>query len=237
MFDRAGWGAAIVDAEDQRIEAVNPAFATLHGYPTSESLSGRLFTDLLPPERADEPVGWQSESNPPVYESLHLRADGSLFPVLTNVTSLTAAPGGGSYVITVQDLTELKRAEERLRRAQRLEAVGRLAGGVAHEVNNMMTIILGFSDLLVRSGAVAVERHRDIEEIRKAATRAGKITQQLLAFSRQQILQPTDLQLNDVVQELVSVLKLLLPANIELEAVCSLRWAPWCEPTGRNWIR
>ncbi len=217
VFDRAGWGAAIVDAEDQRIEAVNPAFATLHGYPDPESLSGRLFTDLLAPERADEPAGWRSESNAPVYESLHIRADASLFPVLTNVTSLTAGPGGGSYVITVQDLTELKRAEERLRRAQRLEAVGRLAGGVAHEVNNMMTIILGFSDLLARSGAVAPERHRDIEEIRRAAVRAGKITQQLLAFSRQQILQPADLQLNDVLQELVPVLKLLLPANIELE--------------------
>ena len=114
-----------------------------------------MFTDLLPPDRADEPVGWRSESSPPVYESLHLRADGSVFPVLTNVTSLAAGPDGGSYVITVQDLTELKRAEERLRRAQRLEAVGRLAGGVAHEVNNMMTIILGFSDLLARSGAVA----------------------------------------------------------------------------------
>ncbi|MFL5532768.1 MAG: ATP-binding protein, partial [Gemmatimonadales bacterium] len=216
VFDRAGWGAVIVDAEDQRIEAVNPAFATLHGYPGPGSLSGRLFTDLLPSDRADEPAVWRSESNP-VYESLHLRADGSVFPVLTNVTSLTADPGGGSYVITIQDLSELKRAEERLRRAQRLEAVGRLAGGVAHEVNNMMTIILGFSDLLARSGAVPAERHRDIEEIRRAATRAGKITQQLLAFSRQQILQPADLQLNDVVQELVPVLKLLLPANIELE--------------------
>jgi two-component system, cell cycle sensor histidine kinase and response regulator CckA len=217
VFDRAGWGAAIVDAEDQRIEAVNPAFAALHGYATPGSLSGRLFTDLLPPDRTREPAGWRKESSPPVYESLHLRADGSLFPVLTNVTSLTPGPGGSSYVITVQDLTELKRAEERLRRAQRLEAAGRLAGGVAHEVNNMMTIILGFSDLLVRSGAVAPERHRDVEEIRRAATRAGKITQQLLAFSRQQILQPADLQLNDVVQELVPMLKLLLPANVELE--------------------
>ena len=217
VFDRAGWGAAIVDAEDRRIEAVNPAFAALHGYPSPGSLSGRVFSDLLPPDRADEPALWRSESNPPVYESLHLRADGSVFPVLTNVTSLTADPAGSSYVITVQDLTELKRAEERLRRAQRLEAVGRLAGGVAHEVNNMMTIILGFSDLLARSGAVPAERHRDIEEIRRAATRAGKITQQLLAFSRQQILQPADLQLNDVLQELVTVLKLLLPANVELE--------------------
>src|SRR5690349_1234278 len=81
----------------------------------------------------------------------------------------------------------------------------------------MMTIILGFSDLLARSDEVPVQRHRDLEEIRKAATRAGKITQQLLAFSRQQILQPTDLKVNDVIADLVPVLRLLLPANIELQ--------------------
>jgi PAS domain S-box-containing protein len=217
VFDRAGWGAAIVDGQDQRIEAVNPAFARLHGYNGPESLSGRLFTDLLPPDRADEPGRWNGAVEGSSYESLHVRESGASFPVLTNVTPLVTADGITSYVVTIQDLTELKRTEERLRRAQRLESVGRLAGGVAHEVNNMMTIILGFSDLLVRSRGVAPERERDIEEIRKAATRAGKITQQLLAFSRQQILQPTNVSINDVVNELVPVLRLLLPANIELE--------------------
>ena len=218
VFDYAGWGAAIVDGQDHRIEAVNPAFARLHGYPNPDSLGGRVFTDLLPPDLINEPTRWLTHAQPPSYETTHVRANGTVFPVLTNVTPLTTETGGTSYVVTVQDLTELKRAEERLRRAQRLEAVGRLAGGVAHEVNNMMTIILGFSDLIARSGGFPAERHRDIEEIRKAATRAGKITQQLLAFSRQQILQPTDLQINDVVAELVPVLRLLLPANIDLES-------------------
>jgi PAS domain S-box-containing protein len=217
VFDHAGWGAAIVDGEDQRIEAVNPAFAALHGYPNPTSLSGRLFTDLLSPERIKEPMQWLTNEHLPAYESLHVRADGSAFPVLTNVTALAAEAGVTSYVVTVQDLTELKRTEERLLRAQRLEAVGRLAGGVAHEVNNMMTIILGFSDLLDRSSDIPPERHRDIEEIRKAAGRAGKITQQLLAFSRQQILRPADLQVNEVITGLLPVLRLLLPANIELE--------------------
>jgi PAS domain S-box-containing protein len=221
VFERAGWGAAIVDGEDQRIESVNPAFAVVHGYPSRESLSGRLYSELLAADRSEEPLRWRSEAGLPAYESLHRRADGTLFPVLTNVTPLTTDHDGTSYVVTLQDLTELKRAEERLRRAQRLEAVGRLAGGVAHEVNNMMTIIMGFSDLLARSGRVPVERQADIEEIRKAASRAGKITQQLLAFSRQQILQPTVLQLDDVVIQVVPMLRLLLPANIELETTLS----------------
>jgi PAS domain S-box-containing protein len=217
VFDRAGWGAAIVDGEDHRIEAINPAFARLHGYTGPESLAGRLFTDLLPPDRGGEPGRWNGEAQGSSYESLHIRANGDPFPVLTNVTPLVTTDGITSYVVTIQDLTELKRTEDRLRRAQRLESVGRLAGGVAHEVNNMMTIILGFSDLLVRNGAIAQKGERDIEEIRKAASRAGKITQQLLAFSRQQILQPTEVSINQVVGELVPVLRLLLPANVELE--------------------
>jgi signal transduction histidine kinase/CheY-like chemotaxis protein len=151
------------------------------------------------------------------YETVHLKPDGSHFPVLVNSTPLDSAGTQGSFVVTVQDLTELKRAEERLRRAQRMEAVGRLAGGVAHEVNNMMTIILGFGDLLGRAPELPEMLQRDVDEIRKAATRAGRITQQLLAFSRQQVLQPTELTINAIVEELVPVLRLMLPVNVRIE--------------------
>ena len=222
VFDLAGWGAAIVNGVDRRIDAANPAFARLHGYENASSLVGWLYSDLLAPDQPSEtgPTGdWVTDSNRPsvAYEEHHVRADGTVFPVLTDITQLEPGVAATAFVVTNQDLTDLKRTEERLRRAQRLESVGRLAGGVAHEVNNMMTIILGFSDLLARSGTVPPERQRDIEEIRKAATRAGNTTKQLLAFSRQQILQPTDLDLNDVINELLPSLRLLLPANILLE--------------------
>jgi two-component system, cell cycle sensor histidine kinase and response regulator CckA len=202
-----------------RIDTVNPAFARMHGYERPEELAGRSFRDLLPPERLGEPLelGTAPDGRPSTYESVHRREDGRTFPVLVTATGSGAEPDDASFVVTVQDMTDLKRAEERLRRAQRMEAVGRLAGGVAHEVNNMMTIILGFSDLLGRAAELPDTLQGDVDEIRKAAARAGKITQQLLAFSRQQVLQPADLRLNIIVEELVPVLRLLLPANVRVE--------------------
>ena len=217
VFDLAWWGAAVVDGTDRRIDMVNPAFARLHGYDEPASLAGRLFSELLPPDRAGEPEEWPSGTEGKAYETVHLRPDGTTVPVLVSVTPLDDRKHPGSYVVTVQDLTDLKRTEERLRRAQRMEAVGRLAGGVAHEVNNMMTIILGFSDLLSRESKAPDDRQREVEEIRKAAMRAAKITTQLLTFSRQQVLQPTDLRLNPVVEEMVPVLRLMLPANVKVE--------------------
>ena len=217
VFDLAWWGAALVDGVDRRIDMVNPAFARLHGYSDPGSLAGRLFSELLPSDRALEPEGWPSEPEGKAYETVHLRADGTTIPVLVSVTPLDDREHTGSFVVAVQDLTDIKRTEERLQRAQRMEAVGRLAGGVAHEVNNMMTIILGFSDLLSRELKTPDGQQREVEEIRKAALRAARITTQLLTFSRQRILQPTNLRLSRVVAEMVPVLRLMLPANVKVE--------------------
>jgi PAS domain S-box-containing protein len=119
----------------------------------------------------------------------------------------------------VVDVTDRLSLEEQLRQSQKMEAVGQLAGGIAHDFNNMLSAILGYADMV--GGELADDHpHRgDIEEIAKAARRASALTQQLLAFSRKQILAPAVLQLGDIVNDLMPMLRRLLGATIDLRAV------------------
>jgi PAS domain S-box-containing protein len=124
--------------------------------------------------------------------------------------------------LSVLDIDRRRKTEDHLRRAERMEAVGRLAGGVAHEVNNMMTVILGFGEFLRRGYEAGDRRATDLEQILRAASRAADVTRQLLAFSRQQILQPRVLDLNGVVEGVAPMLRRLLGETVLLE----LRLAP-----------
>ena len=116
-----------------------------------------------------------------------------------------------------RDITERKRVEEHLRRAERMQAAGKLAGGVAHEVNNMMTGVIGFSEFLLRSLEEGDPRRTDVEEIIKAGARAADVTRQLLAFTRQQFLQPQVLDVNGVVGDMEKMLRRSLGEDHVLE--------------------
>jgi PAS domain S-box-containing protein len=109
-----------------------------------------------------------------------------------------------------RDITERKAVEERLRQVERIESVGRLAGGVAHEVNNQMSVVLGAADFLLRSGDLPAPARADAELIRQAAERSAAVTAQLLAFSRQQILRPQVVDLNTVISDFEPVLRRVL---------------------------
>ncbi|HXG66040.1 MAG TPA: PAS domain S-box protein [Blastocatellia bacterium] len=129
-----------------------------------------------------------------------------------------------SVLSVTRDITEGKRAEEalrekdeQLRQAQKMEAVGRLAGGIAHDFNNLLTAINGYCDLSLRQLREDDPLYFNLEEIRKAGTRAADLTRQLLAFSRKQILQPHVLDLNAVVAELTKMLQRLIGEDIELQ--------------------
>ena len=118
----------------------------------------------------------------------------------------------------IADVTEQRDLELQLRQSQKMEAVGRLAGGVAHDFNNLLTIISGYSELLLESAASPGPR-KQAEEIKSAAHRAASLTQQLLAFSRQQVLQPKVLDLNGIVREVERLLGRLIGEDIDLRTV------------------
>ena len=119
-------------------------------------------------------------------------------------------------VVTLQDITERRLLESQLRQAQRMEAMGRLAAGVAHDFNNLLTVINGFCHLARSRQAEADPVRADLDEIAKAGERASQLTRQLLAFSRQQVLEPRVLDLNVVAGDLERMLRPLIGADIEL---------------------
>jgi PAS domain S-box-containing protein len=114
------------------------------------------------------------------------------------------------------DITKTKELEEQLRQGQKLESVGRLAGGIAHDFNNMLTAINGYSDLMLRSLKADDPLRRNIEEIKKAGVRSASLTHQLLAFSRQQILQPRVLNLNGIITNTSDMLQRLIGEDVHL---------------------
>ncbi|MEO7082886.1 MAG: ATP-binding protein [Gemmatimonadaceae bacterium] len=128
------------------------------------------------------------------------------------------ASGEQCFVGTVQDITERVDLEAQLRRSQKMEAVGQLAGGIAHDFNNVLTVIDGYCALLLANQPANSPARADIEEIRSAAARAATLTRQLLAFSRQQVLQPSVLDLNVIIGGIDNMLRRLIGEHIQIES-------------------
>ena len=158
----------------------------------------------------------------------HLRAvagDPVTFPVewkkgsyACHVEPLRDASGGVQGAICMAlDVTDRKQLEEQFRQAQKMEAVGRLAGGIAHDFNNLLMVIQGYADLLADRLPAGESLHRNAEQIQTAAQRAAALTQQLLAFSRKQILAPKVLNVHSVVADMEKMVQRLIGEDIELE--------------------
>jgi two-component system, cell cycle sensor histidine kinase and response regulator CckA len=138
--------------------------------------------------------------------------------------SYRARVHGPRHLCIARDITNRRLIEERLTQAEKIESVGRLAGGIAHDFNNLLTAILGYAELLLGRYAEDDPDRADLEEIQKAGQRAAELTQQLLAFSRKQVLMPKQVDLNQTVSALQSLLERLIRADITLS--CSLAPAP-----------
>jgi PAS domain S-box-containing protein len=212
--------AAIFISQGDRMVYANAATAHILGV-TQQELLGREFWDFIHPDsrelvRERREARMRGAEVPPRYEVKMLTSDKKERWIDFTAT-MVEWEGQPAVLGTAFDVTERKKLEEQFRQAQKMEAVGRLAGGIAHDFNNLLGVIIGYSELLLETPSVGdAGVRRKIEEIHKAAGRAASLTRQLLAFSRQQVLEPRVLNLNAVVEEMEKMLRRLIGEDIEL---------------------
>jgi signal transduction histidine kinase len=182
---------------------------------------GRPARELLHPDDVERTAAVFTEclARPGVTITAQYRCrhkDGTWRTLESSSVNRFDEPGVEALVTNTRDVTEIHRLEEQFRQAQKMDAVGRLAGGVAHDFNNLLTAILGYGDLLQRDLPEGARGRRHLDELRKAAECAATLTRQLLAFSRKQVLVPAVIDLGAVVADLADMLRRLIGEDVVL---------------------
>ncbi|HWP03352.1 MAG TPA: ATP-binding protein [Gemmatimonadaceae bacterium] len=215
LFEATPQPMWVYDLETLRFMAVNEAAVAHYGYSREEFLA-MTIKDIRPEEEVprlleflEDGLGDASRSGP----WRHRKKDGT--PIQVEISSHDVVfEGRPARLVVVQDVTERLALEERLRQSQKLEAVGQLAAGLAHDFNNMLSVIYAECDLARDHPALSSVARQAFEEISRAAERAGILTRQLLAFSRKQVVEPVLLDVNEVIQGLESMLPRLIGEHI-----------------------
>jgi len=230
----ARWRALILNGEDA-ILVVDPTGAIAYASPNADRVLGLPPDGLgdsvlsaLPPDLRPAMLvlleATQREPGRPRVQEMQL-AGGADKPRFLEVvaTNLLADPAVDGIVLNLRDLTErrameeaLRQSQEQLLHAQKMEALGRLAGGIAHDFNNLMMAISGYAELVLQDQQLSPTSREDVAQIRRAVFRAAELTQQILAYSRRQMLQPVPVSLNLLLGEASGMLRRLMPENIEL---------------------
>jgi PAS domain S-box-containing protein len=218
-------GIITVDSE-QTIILFNPSAERIFGCPATEAI-GRSIDRFVPQpfrERHQQHLREFGESGTTL-RSIHsfteltaVRADGDEFPIEASISQIEVSRKK-LFTVILRDITERKQLEEQFRQSQKMEAVGRLAGGVAHDFNNLLTAIIGYSQLIQGGLDEASPLRHDLSEIERAGHRAAALTAQLLAISRKQVLLPRVLNLNEVISGVGNMLRRLIGEDIELLTV------------------
>jgi two-component system cell cycle sensor histidine kinase/response regulator CckA len=207
----------VVDDEALRFLQVNDAAVRQYGYSQAEfeSMSSLELRTEGDPDSFRDRVSRLVGEGRQQWQSRHRKKDGKIIDVHIISHQLDYA-GRSVRLVVAQDINERQQLEEQLRQAQKMEAIGRLAGGVAHDFNNLLMVIKGHTELLLNSLPHGDQASRKIEQIDRAADRAASLTRQLLAFSRMQVLQPRAMNLNDVVEGMGKLIPRLIGEDIEL---------------------
>ena len=223
VFSESPLGIALVGA-DGRAVLTNAALQKMLGY-TGEELNGMPFEEITHPddrtrgvERYQELI--QGKRTSYQMEKRYLRKDGQVVWTHLSVSEVREREGHAGFAIgMIEDITDHRRLQAQFIEAQKMEVIGQLAGGVAHDFNNILAVIMGYSDLTMQKlGSDSVLKSH-LETIRSAAERAAGLTRQLLIFSRKQTVQPVVLDPNEVVKELDKMLRRLIDENIEMTIV------------------
>jgi len=204
-----------------RFLSVNAAVVRMLGYETGAQvlnldMARDVYADAAERQRLVERDTYSDRQYDNV-EATWKRRDGRLLTVQLSVRAVRNAAGRVDYYETfVRDVTDQRRLQQQVLQSQKMEAVGRLAGGVAHDFNNLLTVITSYSDLLLEDLAPGDAKRDDLEQVRKAADGAAALTRQLLAFSRQQVVEPRVVSLNTVVEGLQKILRRVIGEDIEV---------------------
>jgi two-component system, cell cycle sensor histidine kinase and response regulator CckA len=226
---RAARDAIFLISPEGTILSLNPAFEAITGWPRSRWLGESLSTLLHPDDVSISQKAFRrcaDKEEVPMFETRVRRRTGG-YAVLEWLITGQVANGATIAVLGIaRDVTgqrqmeqELRRAEEQLRHAQKMDALGRMAGGVAHDFNNLLTIILGFSEILLKGIGEENANRESVAQILRAGERGAYLTRQLLAFSRKQALEAKVLNLNTVVIEAEGMLQRLLGEQFDLSLV------------------
>ncbi len=221
------WGAVeqsadlvIITDRDGVIEYVNPAFEVLTGYSREETI-GQTPRMLKSEEQTPEIYKelWQTILSGTVFRGIlaNRKKNGEIFFAEKTITPLRDAEGNITHFISNdRDITERRRLETQLQQAQKMDAIGKLAGGVAHDFNNLLMVISAYAELMLDSLAPEHPLRRNVQEIMTASRRAADLTRQLLAFGRKQVQSLQLVDLNWIVEEINKMLPRLIGEDIEL---------------------
>lgn len=223
-LERASIGILRIN-KDAQILSVNDRFCKNGGY-TREELCTMNILDINP---TFSPEGWKQHvknfigvSVPKSFETMHRRNDGTVFPVEVTVNYLDFQ-GAESFIVFVRNLTEQKEAEaereklqSQLHQAQKMEAVGQLAGGVAHDFNNILQAIIGYASLMKLKVKEDTHLSFYVDQILSSAVRSANLTRQLLVFSRKQLIEMKAVDINDLIVDVDKLLRRLIGEDIEL---------------------